>query len=160
MAKKQIEKLLNKAYFYLYLRQRTEKEMVDYLKRKAEIYHASDNDVQQVMQELRMQNYLDDDAFITSYVRYRTSVKPKGEYALRKELLQKGISESKIDSYFEKNTRQEDVLAKDALKKVWSRYKNLEPLKRKKRAIDFLSRRGFSFDTAKQAFEELEKITD
>lgn len=160
MAKEQIKKLLNKAYFYLYLRPRSEKEMVDYLKKKAEIYHATDADVQQVIQELRNQNYLDDDAFITSFVRYRTSIKPKGEYALRMELLQKGISENKIHSYFEENTLEEDVLAKDALKKVWSRYKNLEPLKQKKRAIDFLSRRGFSFDTAKKAFEELKNNTD
>lgn len=157
MSKNTIEKLLNKAYFYLYLRQRSEKEMYDYLQKKAVIYHASEEDIQQVIHELHKQKYLDDDAFVESYIRYKTSSKPKGEYALRRELLKKGIPEAKISAYFEKNALPEDSLAKEALKKVWYRYKNLESLKQKKRAIDFLSRRGFSFDTAQQAFDEVKK---
>lgn len=159
MSKENKDKLLNRAYFYLYLRQRSEKEMLDYLKRKADQYHATDEDVKEVMQELKLQKYLNDDIFIESYVRYRTTAKPKGMYALRLELLKKGLPEEKINDYFEKHEIQEDILAKEALRKAWSRYKNLDPLKRKKRAIDFLSRRGFSFDTAKEALDELEKNT-
>lgn len=160
MSKKNKDKLLNRAYFYLYLRHRSEKEMLDYLKRKADQYHATDDDVKEVMQELKLQKYLNDDVFIESYVRYRTTAKPKGTYALKRELLKKGIPEEKINAYFEKNEIQEDMLAKEALRKAWHRYKNLDTLKRKKRAIDFLSRRGFSFDTAKEAFDNLEKSTE
>jgi len=159
MSKKTIEKLLNKAYFYLYLRQRSEKEMYEYLKKKVKTYHATEEDVEEVMKKLRLQKYLNDDAFVDSYVRHQTAIKPKGEYALRLELLKKGISETKINSYFEQTDLDEKALAKEALAKVWSRYKNLDFIKRKKRGIDFLSRRGFSFDTAKQAMEYMEKNT-
>lgn len=157
MLNKTIEKLLNKAYFYLYLRQRSEKEVLDYLKKKAGIYHATEEDIEHVMDKLRDQHYIDDDAFLESYIRYQTATKPKGEYALRLILLKKGISEEKINAYFESHTLNEKQLAKEILQKILLRYKNLDPQKRKKRAIDFLSRRGFSFDTALEAVEIVEK---
>lgn len=159
MPNETIEKLLNKAYFFLSLRQRSEKEMYRYLKRKAEGCSATDEEVGQVMEELRSQKYLNDDAFVEAYVRHQSAIKPKGEYAIRLELRKKGIPEAKIDLYFQQNSVDEEMLAKDALAKVWSRYKTLPFLKRKKRAIDFLSRRGFTFDTANQAVEYMEAKT-
>ncbi len=157
MSRELIEKLLNKAYFYLYLRQRSEQEMREYLKKKAQKLNAGPEDIESAIRELREQKYLNDDNFIEAYVRYRSSFKPKGEYALRLELRQKGIPENKINSFFEREKLDENSLAEEALRKSWSRYKNLEPLKRKKRAMDFLSRRGFSFEAVKSAWEKVEK---
>lgn len=159
--KEAYEKLLGKAFFYLRIRQRTEHEMKTYLAKKASsIIGAGEDVIYAVMGRLKELNYLNDATFAESHIRSRMRSKPKGEYVLKQELKAKGVSEQDIEGFFDKNEIDEVALAKQALQKKWSSYKSLEFLKRKKRASDFLLRRGFSYDSIKEALEWAESKND
>ncbi len=152
-----VSRLMSFAYHYLSYRARTKKEMEMYLKKKAEKYGFTADIVETAFTSLIDQGYVNDELFIESFIYSRGQNKPKGEYALMAELMQKGISRDLIENYFENNPIDERVLAYSALKKIWYRISRLPKLVRTKKAADFLGRRGFQYDTIKKTIEELEQ---
>ena len=73
---------------------------------------------------------------------------------MARELQMKGISQEDIKKYFQENTLDEEKLAQRALTKVFGRWKNLNPLRRKKRAYDYLARKGFPYDIIRTIYEQ------
>ena len=147
--------LLNKAYFYLKFRPRSEKEVREYLYNKVKTTHWSHEAANKIIEKLKEQELIDDKKFIDWFVRNRTTLKPKGEKILRLELLQKGISKELLDNFFSKNIVDEESLALQILEKRWSRYKNVAPQKRFEKAGRFLLSRGFNYDICKKTIEYL-----
>lgn len=99
--------------------------------------------------------FVDDWRFIAWWVGQRNDFKPKGQYALTAELLQKGVEKELVDRYFQENPLQGVELARDALQTRVRRLQQEPADKRFQRAIAFLQRRGFSYDVSKTAFEDL-----
>jgi len=149
--------LLNKAYFYLKFRPRSEKEVREYLYNKVRTTHWSHEAADKIVEKLKEQELIDDKKFIDWFVRNRTTLKPKGEKMLRLELLQKGISKELLDNFFSKNIIDEESLALQILERRWPRYKNITLQKRFEKAVSFLLRRGFSFDLAKKIYNNINK---
>ena len=149
--------LLNKAYFFLKFRPRSEKEIRDYLYKKVAKTHWSREDADKIIENLKEQELIDDGKFVEWFIRQRMTLKPKGERVLRRELLQKGIDEELIDKYFSQNVVDEEALARQILEVRWPRFKNLDSRKRFEKAVSFLGRRGFGFDVIKKTIEDLSK---
>lgn len=147
--------LLNKAYFFLKFRPRSEKEIRDYLYKKIKSTHWSRDDAEKVIEELIKKDLIDDNKFIDWFVRNRTTLKPKGQRVLVRELKQKGIADELIEKYFLENNLDEEKLALQILTRRWERYKNLDSKKRFEKAARFLMSRGFSYDLTKRAIEDL-----
>jgi len=147
--------LLNKAYFFLKFRPRSEKEVRDYLYKKIKTKHWSQDDAEKIIEELKEEELINDQKFVDWFVRNRTTLKPKGQRLLVRELKQKGISDELIEKYFSENTVDEEGLALKILEKRWSRYRNLDSRKRFEKVISFLLRRGFSYDLAKKTIADL-----
>ena len=126
----------------------TRKELEDKLKRKG----AALEDTEKVMLKLEGLGYLDDASYAEMYVKSRQHT--KGINALRRELLQKGIS----DTILQKTLAglEEDSQTEAALKvleqQAW-RFGNEEPRKRYAKAYAFLARRGFQSATVSEALE-------
>lgn len=78
---------------------------------------------------------LDDQKFATWWVEQRTTHRPKGNIALKSELLQKGIDQSIISSVL-LSPEQEQELAKKLLEK--------KKITNKQKAYKYLYSRGFS----------------
>lgn len=154
---KDINFLLNKAYFYLKFRSRTEKEIHQYLQKKIINTDFSQKDIDQVIKKLKQQELINDDKFIDLYVKNRLSLRPKAKKILIQELKNKGIKEELIYKYFEKNPINEEELAKKILKKRLNRFVALQPKKAREKAYRFLLSRGFSYEVAKKTIEELFK---
>ena len=148
--------LLNKAYFFLKFRPRSEKEIRDYLYKKVAKTHWSREDADKIIENLKEQELIDDGKFVEWFIRQRMTLKPKGERVLRRELLQKGIDEELIDKYFSQNVVDEEALARQILEVRWPRFKNLDSRKRFEKAVSFLGRRGFGFDVIKKTVKKLE----
>lgn len=148
--------LLNKAYFFLKFRPRSEKEIRDYLYKKVSTTHWSREAADKIIEKLKEQDFINDEKFIGSFVRTRTALKPKGQRMLVRELKQKGISDELIEKYFSQNEVDEEKLALQILEKRWPRFKNLESRKRFEKTSRFLISRGFSYDVVKKTFEKLE----
>jgi len=148
------EKLLQKCYRYLSARNRSEKEMRDYLKKKIQRFKLDNPEelIEKIIQELKEKNLIDDKKFINWWVEQRSYFKPKGLFVLKQELLQKGINRDLINQVLEENKIDELELAKTALRKKARVLKGLKKEERYQKAISFLMRRGFSFETANKVF--------
>jgi SOS response regulatory protein OraA/RecX len=110
--------------------------------------------IDEVISFLLEEKYLNDKEFIKEYVRSRTTSKPRSGYLMTRELNMKGVSPEDIEQYFQKSPLDEDELAKRALAKVCGRWKNIHPFKRKKKAYDYLARKGFSYDIIRSIYEQ------
>ncbi len=152
-----VQKALNRAYFFLKFRPRTKKEVVDYLQKKSDKwYHWVPEVIDQAIESLQLEGLVDDEKFVESFVVSRSTLKPKSEFVLRRELSRLGVEKNILDNYFNHNPISESDLA---LKALWSRWPRLQHFSKKTRfekAAQFLLRRGFSFSTAKKAIVDME----
>ncbi len=151
-----IAKALNRSYFYLKFRPRTEHEVRIYLHKKSEqFYHWSPEVIDATIAELKNLNFINDRKFVDSFVATRIAIKPKGEFVLRQELLRHGVNKDILDDYFAENPLDQEALARQILETRWTRYQRLDRKTRFEKAAQFLMRRGFSFSVAKKAIQEV-----
>lgn len=155
----QIAAALQKAYFYLKFRPRTEREVRSYLQQKGGAFRWTDDVIEQTITALKTQNFINDKHFISWLVDSRGRTKPKSAFALRSELFKLGISKELLDEHFSTYEADESELAVQALQPKWRRFQTLESRERFQKAAAFLSRRGFSFDLIKKAIRTLEENT-
>ncbi len=148
--------LLNRVYFFLKFRPRSEKEVRDYLYKKIAKTHWSRDDADKIIEKLREESLIDDPKFVDWFVRMRTSLKPKGERMLVRELKLKGIKDELIEGYFSANKIDEEKLAAELLGKRWPRFKSLDSKKRFEKAARYLLSRGFGYEMTKKIINKLE----
>jgi len=151
-----MEKALSLAYRFLSFRPRTIVETEKYLKKKSEQYSLTLEEIQATIELLKDQDYLNDLAFIKSFVFSRNALKPKSKRVLEIELKRLGVAQTDIDVFFSTNTSDETQLAQQALQKKMKSLSHItDERKRFIKAISFLQRRGFTFDIAKEAYNKL-----
>lgn len=154
-----MEKALSLAYRFLAFRPRTIFEVNTYLQKKREKYAITQEEIISAIELLKDQGYLDDLAFINSFVRSRNTLKPKSQHALTLELKKMGVSQGDIQTYFVQHPLDEDGLAHIALRKKVKMLMHItDERKRFVKAVAFLQRRGFSFDTAKRAYLQVVRV--
>jgi regulatory protein len=141
------QKAYDRAIFYLGFRARSQLEMERYLREKG----YSPQVIAETIQRLAEENYLDDTAFARTWVEERGRLKPKSGKALRYELRQKGIDAATIEEAL--NELDEEALAWQAIEKKFRQWQQLDELDFKKKAFDFLSRRGFGYQVARAVVE-------
>lgn len=118
-------------------------------------YLTAPNDLDKLIEQLRAHGHVDDMLFVSWWVDQRSTFKQKGKRMLTAELRQCGVKKELIDTFFETHELPESDLARTALQKKMARFMR-EGLKgRAQKAISYLVRRGFTYDAAKTAFEEL-----
>lgn len=140
----------NIAINFLSYRLRSSKEISDHLIKKGFENECSEKIVGRLI-ELKM---IDDIKFAEIFVRDRLKRKPCGPALLRRQLTVKGIPVRTIDKIIEEFVPVENqkMAALEALKRKMNLTKRtssrLTEEKRKKRLLDFLLRRGFSYEIA------------
>lgn len=154
---KHLEKALNRCYFYLKQRPRTEREIYIYLYKKAKKYKINQKDISNIILELKQKDYLDDKKFVDWFVSKRMSSKPKAVFIIKGELKRLGIKDDLINEYFEKNEVDELELARKLLTKVNRRFINFDAQKRREKQFSYLLSRGFKYDDINKAVEEFNK---
>src|SRR4030042_2839780 len=95
-----LQKLLNRAFFYLKFRPRTVSETRRYLYQKIRTTHWSREAADKVIDYLLEIELLDDKKFVSWFVDQRNSGRPKGEYVLRQERRRNGIEKILIVKFF------------------------------------------------------------
>jgi regulatory protein len=135
----------------LSFRRRTEKEIKDKLRQKG--FDAKI--IAHTVEKLKSYDLINDLEFATAWVKERLALKPRGKRLLRQELWKKGIQKDIIDKATEELCRDEEKAAVELLKKAGRRYKNSEPAIARRRMYSLLTRRGFSYETAKNALAHL-----
>ena len=73
------------------------------------------------------------------------------------ELAEKGISKDSVRGYWDEVKENYDELevVRTLVKKRARLYNNIDPLKRKKRVMDYLARRGFQLDIIMKVIKEI-----
>ena len=143
----------NNAVNYLSYRQRSSKEMINHLIKKGFTRECAE-EVTRHLQSARMMNDLE---FARAFVRDRLKRKPTGQALLRMHLIAKGIPSSMADTVLTdliSPQNQQASALQAAMRKIQlTRYSKRIPdnEKRKKRLLDFLLRRGFSYEIALKA---------
>lgn len=150
----QVEKAKDVAYRYLAFRSRSEKEVFDHLSRKG----FSSEEIQEVIDHLRHQQWLDDAQFAQSWIHHRQKVSPRGQSALRWELRKKGVKEEIIEQSLESFGEREEFASaqKIALKKL-KQYQKLPLPEAQQKLVCYLQRRGFSGEVIQQILQLLKE---
>jgi len=139
-------------YRFLSYRPRSEKEIYDYLGKKK----LKDEEKEKIIRKLKEEKLIDDLEFARWFLEQRQTFRPKGSYALRQELRQKGIGEKIIDQVLP-NKEEELSLAKKALVKAEKKYASFLGREKKEKFMAYLRRRGFSWEAVKKAVDEREE---
>jgi regulatory protein len=132
-------------------RARSVREISDRLRQKS----FAGPTVERVLQRLREQGYVDDDAFARFWVENRTSYRPRGTRALQQELRAKGISSEIAGDAIANAEIDESAIALELARKRLASLEGLDPLVRKRRLMGFLQRRGFSYGVIRYTLEQL-----
>ena len=143
----QRNKAYNHAIFYLGFRARSRAEIETYLRDKK--YSAEV--IGDTINRLNQEGYLNDKEFAQTWVQEREQFKPRSGRALRYELRQKGVNDAVIEEVLA--GLDEDSLAWQAIESKIRQWRRLEEADFKKKALGFLSRRGFSYDIARQTVD-------
>ncbi len=152
VAKDRLGKAQEQIYRFLSYRPRSEKEIYDYLGKK----ELKDEEKEKIIKKLKEEKLIDDLEFARWFLEQRQTFRPKGSYALRQELRQKGIGEKIIDQVLP-NKEEELSLAKKALVKAEKKYASFLGREKKEKLMAYLRRRGFSWEVVKKAVDEREE---
>jgi regulatory protein len=146
-----------RAFRYLGRRQHSTSELRLKLKQKG--YETEL--IQEVLDDLKKKNYLDDTEFAEMFVQEKIKLKLWGEQKLRSELIKRGIK-SEIFSDVLRNVISDEDQLNNALIIASKKYetlknRNLDKEVINKKLITFLNSRGYNFDVIKKVCYELIK---
>lgn len=142
---------------YISYRPRSILEVKQYLKRKeiSEVYY------DEIISRLLKQGYLDDEDFAQKWVANRQLLKPRGKYALRAELREKGISSDIIEHVL--STIDEEEEREQALqigRKKMRQWKGKPWHKVRPKILRFLTYKGYEIDVILKILPKLETDND
>ncbi len=151
-----LQKAYDRAVRFLSFRPRSVAEVRQYLS-EAEAGYSAEL-VEAVITRLSEQGYLNDAEFARYWVDNRQRFRPKGAYALRQELRQRGVENEAIET----TLANVDALeaAQQAARPRAERLAALaqaDPVAFRRKLTDFLLRRGFGYDVAEEVVEALYK---
>ena len=158
----EVGRLMGRMYVLFNVRLRSEKEVRDYLrqlnfKKKVKEYEEiPESVIESLVNNLKNKGLLNDEEFAKAWVESRRRSKSKGMNVIKAELYQKGIAREIMEEVLsdkETEGQSEEDLAKQALEKKINVWRNLEEMKLKKKAVEFLVRRGFEYSVAKEVVE-------
>jgi len=139
-------KAWQKALKYLSFRARSKHEMRDYLAKKK----LQEKLIDQTIKRLEKLGQINDQEFVKIWIKDR-QIQLKGPRMVYSELIRKGIEKEKIEAGLERwyNVNQERKIAQKAFRKR-AGDKRLR-LAEKQKILQYLLRRGFSYDIIKEA---------
>jgi len=126
------------------------------LKEKLKVKGFLRDEIEATVLDLTASGFLDDRAFTKSWIRYRLA-RPFGFKRIIAELKDKGIDPETIEQAITevKGEINPESMAMDLARRRWQRLSDLDPVKKKKRVMDFLLRRGFEADVVLKVIKKL-----
>ena len=145
----QVEWTYERTLNFLSYRPRSEAEVRRYLAKR----EVEDEAATEVVDRLRRMNLVNDDDFVRFWVENRMTFRPRGAWALRAELRQKGVDAALIERELE--DLDEAAGARQAAERVVGRYEALDRETFVRRMMGHLQRRGFGYAVCRDLVAEL-----
>lgn len=154
MNEENISSIRDKALQYLSMRMHSVKELENKLRIK---FPERDDDIQEILQECIRTKLLDDELFAEQYIHHRQETSPRGKFALRMELFERGVPEKIIKRALQEITDEmEYETAKFVAEKKMALFSPFEEEKKKKEKLfRYLASRGFPKGMIFQILEEM-----
>jgi len=116
--------------------------------------------IDQVIEDLKKNGYLDDEAFIRAFVAEKSKIKIWSTKRLKSELIKRGISHKQIDMIL--NEQPKETEFDNALKLANKKYEQLlkrisEPKELRNKLSAYLFSKGFDYDLIKEVCENILK---
>lgn len=143
---------LEKAVALLAARARSEKEIVDCLRKNA----YPEVTIARVMARLQESGYINDADFAAQWTMARTS-RCVGSRRIRMELRQKGIDVSEIDQALDSIDEEEMLNSALKMAQKAAKGKNIADPADRQKVLAALARRGYDFTTARRALQILKE---
>ena len=144
-----------RAFRYLGRRQHSTSELRIKLKQKG--YETEF--INEVLDDLKQKDYLDDKKFAEMFVEEKIKLKLWGEQKLRSELIKRGINSKIISDILRNKISDEDklnnamIIASKKYHTLRNRYSDKDVIKKK--LITFLNSRGYNYDVIKEVCDKL-----
>jgi regulatory protein len=142
-----VEEAYNSALNYLSYRPRSRAEVVTHLRRQG----VPENRIESAAERLERAGLLGDEAFARYWVENRERFRPRGQAALRYELRCKGVSDDVINQALASFDSSES--AYQAASRKAQQLSHLDRLVFTRKLVEYLGRRGFEYEVAKEAAE-------
>ncbi len=127
------------------------------LKRKLRQKKFSEAAISRTVSIYKKSGLLDDKSYAEKVVSRQLAEKPSGRpyliSLLMSKLIVRELAQETVDSLYQ--SEDELGLAVSALSKRWNQYRQFELEEARRKAYNYLSRKGFSYGIAKDAFEQL-----
>ena len=150
--RRELSKAKTIAFRSLKIRERSVLE----LREKLVLKKVPKDTIDQTIKFLLTKKFLDDRTFARNWIRYRRA-RPFGPKRIKLELRQKGVDDEIIAQELEDaftGFNQEEVVQELASRRA-ARYRDEDPIKRKRKVFDFLARRGFSLEMITKAIRKI-----
>ncbi|WCF11663.1 RecX family transcriptional regulator (plasmid) [Paenibacillus thiaminolyticus] len=146
----EMQKTFDSAVTLLSYRLRSEKELINRLRQKG----FEENRIAKTIAKLKSYGYINDESFARSLAKDKQNIKKLGFRGVKYELKQKGVNQDIIqeienDLYDEERELEQAIFLCE--KKLRVLGENLESPKIKQKMLQFLIRKGYSFEIAKAA---------
>jgi regulatory protein len=148
-AEDQYEVAYQRAIKFIDYRPRTEAEVCKNLRD----HDVSAEIIELVVDRLKQLNLINDARFAQIWIENRNTFRPRSRRALNAELRQRGIDAQTIDESLE--DLDEDALAYQAARKQRRKYESLERELFQQKMIQFLVRRGFSYEISRSTTDRV-----
>lgn len=156
----EVGKLVDRIYGLLSRRFRSEREIRSYLKELSFKRKIKDREelseivIELLIDKLKQRDLINDERFAKEWVESRG--KKRGIQVLKGELMQKGIDREIIEEVISRQSSaiSQEEIAEQALDKKMKSFSFLDEIIFKRKATEFLMRRGFSYDVAKGVVEK------
>lgn len=150
-SRKQNQDAFARSLNFLKYRPRSRWEIKHYLEKKG----FSPSEISDAIERLEHYRYIDDTEFARIWIENRTRNRPRGQFALRCELKEKGVSEEITEKMLADFDEEEPAWL--AVLPRLERWSGLEPIELKKKIYEYLRRRGFAYTTCEQVFKRAAK---
>ena len=141
----------NLALYHLSFKQRTAKEVKDYLTQ----HDIQPEIISQVLANLKKDNWINDRKYANSFIQSNLLTSDKGAFVLKQKLSQKGISSNIIEE--ELNQFDFTELTDKVAEKLLKKYQGKLPSKAlQDKILQSLINKGFSYSQSKTAYQHLQ----
>ena len=123
---------------------------VDEIRRHLKSKDVEPDVIDEVIERLSQVGLLDDRAFARYWLENRSAFRPRGERALRMELRQKGVPDDVIAQVLGEGHDEDDSAYRAAMTQA-RKIRTTDPREFRRKLEAHLARRGFSYDTAREA---------
>ncbi|MGC9048857.1 MAG: regulatory protein RecX [Patescibacteria group bacterium] len=146
---------LQKCFRWLGIRARSEKELEKKLREKG----FAPKIIQQTIQRIKELGYLNDEKFACLFIEMRKAGRPKGKFAIQRDLKQKGIDEEIIKKTLRKFYPENEEIEKalNLAKKKVKTYGQIPQQKIYQKLANFLAGRGFGWPIIKKVLDKILK---